>query len=160
MKLVIRFGQIILAIAWLMVAFTAWTNVHAGSKSTIGLYVNGVPVQYDLSTPEGREAIQKDLAGDYNASVCFRKAGYAVSFMKRRDQGVTLEEELQNVRDQYEQTKLEPEGAIPWSVYIDFERMVRDIHRHVGSGAKREYWYTESGDVWAREFRWCVLPSF
>lgn len=112
---------------------------------------------FDLVDPVARGEFIELLSNNRAIKSCINKADYAVQFMKERDEGVTKEGHLQNVRDQYEQTKLEPQGAVPWHVYIDFERLVRDVHRSAGANAKGEYRNTDPNILWDHEFRGCAV---
>ncbi len=117
----------------------------------------GGRVVVDLNNPIDREVFRKEFAEDPKVSGCFKRADWGVKLMNERDAGTTSGEHLQKVEAQYEKTKLAPEGAVPWHVYIDFGRTVRDIHRSAGSSAKGEYRYTDADEVWVREFRWCAV---
>jgi len=153
MKLAIRFGQIILATAWLMVASTVWTNIHAANTITLNA-ANGSKT-IDMDDPEERAKFLAVYGRAKGVPVCKDKADYIVKLMKERDAGITKEEHLQHVRDNYEKTKLDPQGAVPWHVYIDFGRMVRDVHRSSGRDASR-YNRTDADELWGHEFTGCI----
>ena len=93
----------------------------------------------------------------YGAQIpaCIERGDYAVRMMKERDSGTPESAHLAEVKANYEATKAQPEGAVGWHVYVDFQRMVRDLHRTDGSGY---VWKTE-GVVWEREVWWCVFPG-
>lgn len=111
---------------------------------------------FNLVDPVQRGEFIELLSDNRAIKSCINKADYAVQFMKERDEGITKEGHLKNVRDQYEQTKLEPQGAVPWHVYIDFERLVRDVHRSAGSNAESGYRNTDPNILWDHEFRGCA----
>jgi len=110
-----------------------------------------------LDDPDERKAFREQFANDPIVSACFRRADWAVKLIAERDEGVTKEEHLRKVKEQYEKTKLQPEGVIAWHIYIDFGRTVRDIHRSAGSSAEGQYYYTDADEIWVREFRWCAI---
>jgi hypothetical protein len=154
MEMKMRIGQIITAVLWLYVASIAWSNVHAGNikfNTTAGI------MEFNLVDPIERAKFLEYQQADPMISSCIGKANYAVTIMEERDAGVTREEQLEKVRARYEKTKLEPQGSVPWHVYMDFERMVRDIYRDAGASAKSQYRNTDPNILWDHEFQWCAI---
>ena len=86
---------------------------------------------------------------------CFERADYAKGLAERRDKGETEADHLAEVRANYERTKTEPRGAVSRAVYVDFQRMVRDIHRTDSSG----YQWKDVNEIWEREVWWCIFPG-
>jgi hypothetical protein len=112
---------------------------------------------FNLVDPTERAEFLAYSQADPMISSCIGKANYAVTIMEERDAGVTREEQLEKVRARYEKTKLEPQGSVPWHVYMDFERMVRDIYRDAGASAKGQYRNTDANILWDHEFQWCAV---
>ena len=150
------FAVIVSILALTLAVSLSATKTYAANSIIIGT-TNGGTMVVDLENAAERDAFRKDFADDPMVSGCFRRADFAVDLMVERDNGATLEEHLQKVEDQYEQTKLASEGAIPWHLYIDFGRTVRDVHRGAGSNSEGKYRYTDPSEVWVREFRWCAV---
>ena len=155
-------GKVIGTVVWL-VAMAVLLQAQVAQAALKPNYLTfrtnqGTHVQIDLhdagAVAEFREA-HKD---DPFVSNCFVKADYAVKTMGERDAGVTLLQHLDKLEARYEASKDDPQGAIPWLMYSDSQRMVRDIHRSAGSHGQGGYRYTNSTEVWAREFKWCALP--
>ena len=111
---------------------------------------------FDLQDPAERAEFRELFPDHKKLQVCFSKADYAVTFFEERDAGTTEAEHLAIVRANYERTKTEPQGVVPWHVYVDFQRMVRDIHRRAGRNAQLGYRHTNANVVWDREFQWCA----
>lgn len=109
---------------------------------------------WDLTQMDQRVEFRALYGNDPKAGPCIARADYAVELMKRRDAGETEEDHLAEVRANYERTKSEPEGAVAYHVYVDFQRMVRDLHRRSGSD---EWRYPTEGEVFEREVWWCVF---
>ena len=118
----------------------------------------GYSMQINLNNPEELAKFRAGYQDDPMVSSCFVKADNAVKFMEERDAGVTLQEHLDKVEARYEATKNDPQGVVPWHVYIDVGRMVRDIHRPAGANSPGEFRYTDPREIWNREFKWCALP--
>ena len=156
-EMTIRIGPVILALIWTMIATIVWSNVLAATTTIVIGTERGGRVVIDLINSDERAKFRENFAADPKVSGCFRRADWGVKIMTERDAGTTSEEHLQQVDVMYEKTKLEPEGAIPWYVYVDFGRTVRDIHRSAGASAKGQYRYTDADEVWVREFRWCAI---
>jgi len=116
-------------------------------------------ISFDLNNPGHVKDLRDSFSDDPMVSSCFVKADNAIAFMKERDAGVTLEEHLAKLEARYEATKDEPEGAVPWHVYLDVGRMVRDIHRSAGANAKGEFRFSDPRELWNREFKWCAIPT-
>jgi hypothetical protein len=149
-------GFLMIALGW-FVATIITTNLQAAAPPLVIGTTDGGRLVIDLNNPSERKVFREQFASDPKVSGCFRRADWGVKLMTERDAGTTREEHLQQVDAMYEKTKLEPEGAIKWYVYIDFGRTVRDIHRSAGSSAKGKYRYTDADEVWVREFRWCAI---
>jgi len=113
--------------------------------------------EFDLTDPAKRAEFRELFPNHKALQACFSKADYAVTFFEGRDAGITEAEHLAIVRVNYERTKTESQGVIPWHVYVDFQRMVHDIHRRAGRNSQLGYRYTDANVVWDREFRWCAL---
>jgi hypothetical protein len=118
---------------------------------------NAEKEKFDLTDPVKRAEFRKIFVDHEELQVCFSKADYAITFFKERDAGTTEAEHLAEVRANYELTKLEPKGVVSWHVYVDFQRMVRDIHRRAGRNSQLGYRYTDADVVWDREFQWCAI---
>jgi hypothetical protein len=118
---------------------------------------DGKKETFDLTDPVKRAEFREIFADLEHVQVCFDKADYGVAMMEQRNEGITEAEHLEEVRANYENTKLEPQGAVPWSVYVDFQRMVHDVHRRQGVGLNLGYRYNDPNVMWDREFRWCAL---
>ena len=84
---------------------------------------------------------------------CLERADYAVTLFKERESGTSEAAHLAEVKANYERTKGEPQGAVGYHVYVDFQRMVRDIHRRDSGG----YVWTNEHVVWEREVWWCAF---
>ena len=112
---------------------------------------------FDLKDPAKRADFRKIFADHPELQICFSKADYAITFFEERNAGTTEAEHLVAVRENYERTKTEPQGAVPWHVYVDFQRMVHDIHRRAGRNSQLGYRYTDANVVWDREFQWCAI---
>lgn len=145
-------------IAFLFLALTV-TSVSAGSvfmrwhNSTTGEIKEGI---FDLRDPATRMEFLTMFSGKMaKVEECADRANYAIDIMKERDAGVTEEQHLNVMRENYENTFDDPEGPVPRYMYVDFNRMVRDLHRRHYDG----YTYTDSNVVWAREFRFCFLSD-
>jgi hypothetical protein len=118
---------------------------------------DGGKESFDLQDPVRRAEFRELFVDHEKLQVCFSKADYAVTFFEERDAGTTEAEHLAEVRDNYERTKTEPKGAVPWHVYVDFQRMVHDIHRRAGRNSELGYRYLNANVVWNREFQWCAV---
>jgi hypothetical protein len=112
---------------------------------------------FDLQDPVRRAEFRKIFSEHKQLQVCFDKADYAVTLLGERDAGTTEKEHLTAVRANYEFTKTEPQGVVSKYVYVDFQRMVRDIHRRTGRNSQLGYRYTDANVVWDREFQWCAI---
>jgi hypothetical protein len=132
-------------------------NAATDDTDYISLLVNDKWIQVDLNDDAQREGFITRFGKLAGLAVCFNKADYTTAYMEERDAGVLLATHIGEVRAQYEQTKLDPQGAVPWHVYIDFERLVRDVHRLNGRNAKSKYRYTDPKELWNREFKWCAI---
>ena len=119
---------------------------HDGKKKT-----------FDLRDPVKRAEFREIFSDHKQLMVCFEKADYVVTMFEERNAGTTEAEHLAEVRATYERTKNEPQGAVSWHVYVDFQRMVRDLHRRTGRNSQLGYRYTDSNVVWDREFKWCAV---
>jgi hypothetical protein len=112
---------------------------------------------FDLQDPAKRIEFREIFSDHKELQVCFSKADYAVTFFEERNAGTTEAEHLVVVRDNYERTKTEPGGAVPWHVYVDFQRMVRAVHRRTGRNLQLGYRYADANVVWNLEFQWCAV---
>ncbi len=84
---------------------------------------------------------------------CFERGDFAVDLMKERDGGSTEESHLELMRSNYETSKTDGGKPVAHHVYVDFQRMVRDLHRsHRG-----QYQFTDPKRVWEREVWWCAF---
>jgi len=131
--------------------------VEKSNSGSVTIGTNSGPITFNLVDPTERDEFLKRFTDDPMVTSCIQKADYAVTIMNERDSGITREEQLKKVRARYEKTKLEPQGSVPWYVYIDFERMVRDIYRDAGRSAKSQYRNTDSNILWDHEFQWCAI---
>ena len=111
---------------------------------------------FDLSDPEDRKSFRETFTKNPQVLDCIARADYAVELMSERDAGTTEKYHLDTMEVNYERTKTEPEGVVAWHVYVDFQRMVRDIHRRAGRNAQLGYRHTNANVVWDREFQWCA----
>jgi hypothetical protein len=124
--------------------FIKWKNsegIHEGS--------------FDLSDPIKRAEFRNTFKTDSQITACADLADYAVKLMKERDDGTSEGFHLEEVRLSYENTKNDPKGVIEWHVYVDFKRMVRDLHRNSGG----QFFFTDPDSYWEREFRWCFISA-
>lgn len=115
--------------------------------------------EFDLQDPVRRAEFRELFPNHKRLQVCFQKADYVVTMLEERNAGTTEAEHLAAVRANYEHTKSEPQGAVQWHVYVDFQRMVRDLHRRTGRYSQLGYRYTDANVLWDREFRWCALSG-
>lgn len=149
-------GILGLILLGLMLIFVPSREAHPGPLG-IAIQKDGKREIFDLKDPVKRAEFREIFSDIPNLQACFDKADYAVTFMTGRDEGITEEEHLAEVRANYEKTKTEPQGAVKYHVYVDFQRMVHDIHRRSGRSSQLGYRYTDANVVWDREFRWCAL---
>lgn len=84
---------------------------------------------------------------------CFQRADFAAELTDKRDAGETERQHLDLMRANYEASKKDGGTPIAHHVYVDFQRMVRDIHRTDGSG----YTWKDRWAVWEREVWWCAF---
>ncbi len=84
---------------------------------------------------------------------CFKRGDFAKDLTEERDAGKTEKEHLDLMRSNYEASKTDGGKPIAHHVYVDFQRMVRDIHRTDGSG----YVWKDGDIVWEREVWWCAF---
>lgn len=119
--------------------------------------LGGEKQSFDLQDPAKRAEFREIFAGHNQFQDCFDKADYAVTLFEERNAGTTEAEHLSAVRANYEQTKTEPQGAVSWYIYVDFQRMVRDIHRRAGRNSQLGYRYTDANFIWDSEFQWCAI---
>lgn len=137
----------------LLITLSILASVAKGRSVTIGS--DGNTQTWDLSERDQRVEFRALYGNDKRGGQCITLADYAVTLMKQRDEGTTESAHLAEVRANYEATKTDPRGAVAHHIYVDFQRMVRDIHRRSGSG----YAWTDSGMVWEREVWWCIFPG-
>jgi hypothetical protein len=124
--------------------FMKWKNsegIHEGS--------------FDLSDPVKRTEFRDTFKTNSRITACADLADYAVTLMEERDSGTGEGFHLEVVRLSYEKTKNHPDGVIYWSLYVDFQRMVRDLHRNSGG----QFFFTDPDLYWEREFRWCFVDA-
>lgn len=147
----------IVGLVFLAILLIFGPSRKAHSETAISIEQDGVKKTFDLKDPVKRTEFREIFSDHKQLQVCFQKADYAVTFFEERNAGTTEAEHLAEVRDNYERTKTEPQGAVRWHVNVDFQRMVRDIHRRTGRTSQLGYRYTDANVVWDREFRWCAL---
>jgi len=108
---------------------------------------------FDLSNPKIRAKFLEHFKDDKRISVCNLKAKLAVTTMEDRDEGISLEEQLDFLREKYEREK--PKHHI----YVDVVRMVNDVYRRNSSRADGEFQFTDANELWKRQFLFCYLPG-
>jgi hypothetical protein len=121
-----------------------WSNTKGDHKGS-----------FDLSDPEQRANFRETFKNTPKIRDCAARADYAVELMAERDDGTKEKYHLEVIAASYERTKNEPKGAVPWHIYVDFQRMVRDLHRHAGG----EWLFDDADKHWDREFRWCYINA-
>lgn len=141
-------GALLLA----LLVFIAWGREAHGREVTIR-DGDGNEQSWDL-TQMAQRAEFRALYGK-TAGVCLSRADYAAKLMDERDGGKSESAHLAEVKAHYEKTRHDPEGAVAHHIYVDFQRMVRDIHRVDSSG----YVWKDRWGVWEREVWWCILPG-
>ena len=139
------------AMGW-FIATLITTNLQAASPIVVNT-TNGGQLLIDLDNPMERGVFRKEFSHDPQMASCFERADFAIELMTERDAGVTQDEHLQLVREEYE--KLE---NVPWYVFVDIGRLVRDVHRSAGSNTEG-FRYTDSSELWVREFKWCAVSD-
>jgi hypothetical protein len=144
-------------ISILIVMLLSFAMIRTAHGGPISATHDGKREQYDLLDPTSRAKFRGYFEHNIRMAHCFIKADLAIRFIKERDTGTTIQEHIDIVRGMYEETKTQPEGAVPWSLYIDYERMVRDVHRRQGRDTVRGYALNNPDIAWDREFRWCAL---
>lgn len=110
---------------------------------------------FELGNPEGRAKFLKTFKTNPRIRECSSIADYAVELMGERDEGTSEGFHLEVMRVNYENTQDDPEGLVPWHVYVDFQRMVRDLHRN----SNGQFFFTDPNKHWEREFRWCFINA-
>lgn len=111
--------------------------------------------EFDLGDLEERAAFLETFKKNPRIYECGKIADYAVELMEERDDGTSEGFHLEVMRVNYENTFDDPKGAVPWSVYLNFQRLVRDLHRNSGG----RFFFTDSVAYWEREFRWCFIDA-
>lgn len=110
--------------------------------------------KWDLTQEDQQVQFREHYKNELRARACIARADYAVMLMHERNTGTTEEEHLEVVRQNYERTRTEPEGVVRYHIYVDFQRMVRDIHRRHG----RRFSFTDANLLWEQEVWWCIFP--
>ncbi len=110
---------------------------------------------FEIGNPEGRANFLEVFKNNPKVRDCAARADYAVELMAKRDDGTKEKYHLEVMEASYDRTKNEPEGVVPWHIYVDFQRMVRDLHRRSGN----QFFYTNLDKYWEREFRWCFIDA-
>lgn len=124
--------------------FMRWTDASGDQRRT-----------FDLTNPDVREEFRAIFGHIPRVKNCLQRADYATQLFHRRNRGETEEAHLAEVRGLYEKTKGQPEGAVAWYVYVDFQRMVRDLHRRNSERAGGGYVISKPLIAWDHEFRFC-----
>ena len=123
----------------------------------ISIYMNGSWMQIDLNNDAHRAGFRNHFMGTRTTlGRCIEKADNGVAAMHDRDAGITLAQHLTSLENDYETAKLAGENVV-WHEYIDFIRMVRDIHRLGGHGTESKYKRTDASAIWNHEFKWCAI---
>ena len=125
--------------------YLEWTNPQGDQKAA----------DFDLSDPEQRANFRETFQNTPMVRDCTARADYAVELMAERDGGTKEKYHLEVMEASYDRTKNEPDGVVPWHIYVDFQRMVRDLHRRSGN----QFFYTNLDKYWEREFRWCFIDA-
>ena len=145
-------GFLMIALGW-FIATIITTNLQAASPIVVNTS-NGGQLLIDLDNPIDRKVFREQFANDPRVAACFERADFAIELMTERDAGVTQNEHLQLVREEYEKLK-----NVPWYVFVDIGRLVRDVHRSAGSNTEG-FRYSDANELWVREFKWCAVdPS-
>lgn len=110
---------------------------------------------FDLSNPAERAEFLLLFKDTADVIDCADIANYAVELMEERDAGTSEKYHLEVMRLSYENTKNEPDGVVGWHIYVDFQRMVHDLHRFSGG----QFFFTDPYSYWEREFRWCFVDA-
>ena len=148
-------GAALLLVLVVIVCFAPRT---AGAKPTQYRAPDGSAVTLDIAQEDDRDTFLEIFAEDEKAQACGLRADYAMELVYRRDRGESEEMHLAEVKDNYERTRDEPEGAVAYHVYVDFQRMVRDIHRLASTrdSSSLQLFKWDDGNVfWEREWKWC-----
>ncbi len=129
----------------------AATPIYMKWRNAEGIHEGG----FDLSDPVKRAEFRDTFKTNSKITDCADLADYAVGLMEERDGGTSEGFHLEVVRLSYESTKNHPDGIIDWHHYVDFKRMVRDLHRFSGG----QFFFTDPDSYWEREFRWCFVDA-
>lgn len=104
----------------------------------------------NLADLTDREEFLKSFKELPEVKSCATDADFAITLMKERDTGVSIEEHMDKVRDLYERA-----NTSKYSIYVDLQRLVNDVHRintaHSGGGFR----FTDPNEFWRREFGFC-----
>ncbi len=125
--------------------YLEWTNPQGDQKAA----------DFDLSDPEQRANFRETFQNTPMVRDCTARADYAVELMAERDGGTKEKYHLEVMEASYDRTKNDPDGVVPWHIYVDFQRMVRDLHRTSGG----KFFFTDPDSYWEREFRWCFIDA-
>jgi hypothetical protein len=120
-------------------------------RTTEGIQKEG----FDLGDPVKRAEFLVFFKDNDNVIDCAGIANYAVELMEERDAGTSEEYHLEVMKASYENTKNDPDGIVPWHIYVDFQRLVHDLHRFSGG----QFFFTDPYSYWEREFRWCFVDA-
>jgi hypothetical protein len=144
-------GFFMVAVGW-FIATLITTNLQAASPIIVNT-TNGGQLLIDLDNPIDRKVFREQFANDPRVAACFERADFAIELMTERDAGVTQAAHLELVRKEYEKLDM-----VPWYVFVDVGRLVRDVHRSAGSNTEG-FRYTDSDELWVREFKWCAVTD-
>lgn len=143
---------VVLVVASLVSPSTEATPIHLKWGTPQGEEKEG---DFELGDLEDRAKFLKTFKNNPRVKECAGIADYAVELMKERDDGTSEGFHLEVMRVNYENTQDDPEGVVPWHVYVDFQRLVRDLHRNSGN----QFFFTDPVKHWEREFRWCFINA-
>ena len=98
-----------------------------------------------------------DMMNVANLSECDRKGQLAADILQSRLDGETQEANLEALRKAYENDRRNG-VAVPYHVYVDYQRVIRDVFRKDGDNYTNRHWNLET--IAKRERNFCLNVGY
>ena len=102
-------------------------------------------------------AASADMMNVANLSKCDRKGQLAADILQSRLDGDTQEANLEALRKAYENDRRNG-VAVPYHVYVDYQRVIRDVFRKDGDNYTNRHWNLET--IAKRERNFCLNVGY